>query len=620
MNDSGFQRLVFGVVVLPLIAVLATSTESASQRSGAVAGDAAVVADAAMRGDAAAVRDLLRGGADANASQGDGMSALHWAAQNGDAGIAEMLIYGGANLAAVTRLGEYTPLHLAARDGGGAVVRMLVEAGADVDAPTSTGAVTPLQFAAASGDVEAVTLLVEHGANVDVRESQWGQTPLMFAAAKNRAAAVGALLRAGADASITAKVIDISLREEQDRADQRRVNPSQRAQSGQPPSPPTTTAGRRVVMPPAPVATPGRAGGRGAAPPAQEGGQGAPTGFGARERLLGTTEIDPLSYADLVGTQGGLTALLLAAREGHRETVTVLLEAGADVNQLSAGDHTSAILMAAINGHFDLILDLLDNGADATVASDAGATPLYGVLNTHWQPKSRHPQPTDYRQQEASYLEVMEALLDAGADVNARLNRRLWYTTYNNDLLRIERTGATPFWRAAYATDVAAMRFLVARGADPDIPTARAPSRSRGDAGRQDLSGLPPVLVGGPAVYPIHAASGAGYGQGYAANAHRHVPDAWLASVRYLVEELDADVNARDLDGYNAVHHAASRGDNELIVYLVERGADVTAVSRRGQTTLDMANGPVQRIQPFPDTIALLERLGAKNNHNCVSC
>ncbi len=90
--------------------------------------------------------------------------------------------------------------------------------------------------------------------------------------------------------------------------------------------------------------------------------------------------------------------------------------------------------------------------------------------------------------------------------------------------------------------------------------------------------------------------------------------------MRYLVEELGADVNARDLNGYNAVHHAAARGDNELILYLVGRGADVTAVSRRGQTTVDMANGPVQRIQPFPETIALLERLGAKNNHNCVSC
>ena len=93
-----------------------------------------------------------------------------------------------------------------------------------------------------------------------------------------------------------------------------------------------------------------------------------------------------------------------------------------------------------------------------------------------------------------------------------------------------------------------------------------------------DPSGLPLVLVGGPAVYPIHAASGAGYGQGFAANAHRYAPDGWLPTVRYLVEEAGADVNSRDVDGYTAVHHAAARGDNELILYLVEHGADVTAV------------------------------------------
>ena len=121
-------------------------------------------------------------------------------------------------------------------------------------------------------------------------------------------------------------------------------------------------------------------------------------------------------------------------------------------------------------------------------------------------------------------------------------------------------------------------------------------------------------------MYPIHAASGVGHGQGYAANDHRHVPDGWLPSVRFLVEELGADVNARDHNGYTPVHHAAARGDNELIHYLVSKGADVTAVSRRGQTTVDMANGPVQRVQPFPKTVALLMSLGAKNNNKCVSC
>jgi uncharacterized protein len=128
------------------------------------------------------------------------------------------------------------------------------------------------------------------------------------------------------------------------------------------------------------------------------------------------------------------------------------------------------------------------------------------------------------------------------------------------------------------------------------------------------------VPIGGPSVTPLHAAAGVGYGEGFGANSHRYAPTGMLAAVKYLVEELGADVNAADHDGNTALHHAAARGDNEMILYLVSKGANVKAVDREGRTTVDMANGPVQRIQPFPETIALLEKLGAKNNHKCISC
>ncbi len=99
-----------------------------------------------------------------------------------------------------------------------------------------------------------------------------------------------------------------------------------------------------------------------------------------------------------------------------------------------------------------------------------------------------------------------------------------------------------------------------------------------------------------------------------------HAPDSWLAAVKFLVEEVGLDVNARDNDGYTPLHHAAARGDNDVILYLVSKGADVTVVARNGQTVADMANGPVQRVSPFPATVALLEKLGSKNNQRCVSC
>src|SRR5581483_1870123 len=151
-----------------------------------------------------------------------------------------------------------------------------------------------------------------------------------------------------------------------------------------------------------------------------------------------------------------------------------------------------------------------------------------------------------------------------------------------------------------------------------NLPGADPPAET--DSVKTDPSGLPPVPAGGPGVYPIHAASGVGYGEGFAANSHQHAPDAWLPAVKYLVEELHADVNARDFKGYSPLHHAAARGDNALILYLVSKGADIKAVSRTGQTVADMANGPVQRIVPFPEPVALAEKLGSKNSHKCKSC
>jgi ankyrin repeat protein len=360
-------------------------------------------------------------------------------------------------------------------------------------------------------------------------------------------------------------------------------------------------------------------------------GEGAPAAAQAPAPASRSSQVAgvnrPFKYNELIGKHGGLTALLFAARQGAADSVRALVEGGADVNQRSAGDQTSPMLIAAVNGHYDLVLYLLERGGDPNLASDAGMAPLYAVLNVEWAPKMFYPQPRAYQQQQAAYLEVMKALLDKGADPNARLQRKIWYTQYNFDLLRIDDAGATPFWRAAYASDIEAMRLLVARGADPAIATTRPAVNDRFRQGgtrsadeSRDHSGMPVVPIGGPDIPPLLAAAGAGYGEGFAGNAHRFAPTGMLAAVKYLIEEVGTDPNVRDSDGNSVVHHAASRGDNEMISYLVSKGADVTLVNRGGQTTVDMANGPVQRVQPYPATIKLLEGLGAKNNHKCVSC
>jgi ankyrin repeat protein len=327
-----------------------------------------------------------------------------------------------------------------------------------------------------------------------------------------------------------------------------------------------------------------------------------------------------------VGGKGGLTPLLFAIRDGQVAAVEALLAAGAQINHVSAGDKTSPLLMATINGRYDLAKALLAKGADPKLASDAGNTPLYATINIRWAAKSLYPQPTAQHQQQTTHLELMEQLIKAGADVNARLTKHLWYMSFNFDLLGVNTTGATPFWRAAYGLDVPAMKLLKQYGADHTIPTTKPPGRQRNADGElipeseTDPSGLPPIAPGGPGIYPLHAASGVGYGEGFAANSHQHAPGGWMPAVRYLIEELGVDVNQRDHNGYNAIHHASARGDNTLIEYLVSKGGDVKAISRRGQTTADMANGPVQRVPPFLETVELLVKLGSKNSNKCLSC
>ena len=533
------------------------------------------IADAAMRGDRADVLALIKQGADVNAPQGDGVTALHWAARQGDAELATALVAAGANVRAATRFGVYTPLHLAAERGSASIVKTLLRSGAAVDARTGTGA-TALMLASASGETTAVAALLDKGADVNAREYDRLQTPLIFAAANNRLEAVRLLIARGADKNAATKLTDLSaLSRNGENPDGRNlaVKPETR------PRPP------KILVP------------------------------GVERQHL---------FNEQVAWQGGMTPLLYAVRQGHAEVARALLDAGVDVNQRKGGDNASALLVATVNGQFDLAAMLLDRGANPNLIAENGVAPLYAAINLTWAPRAGYPQPRAQANQKLSYLDYMTRLLDAGADPNQRVSKKVWYSNYNFDQSGIDEAGATPFWRAAYGADVAAMKLLVSYGADPVIPTVKPVERPEtGDVGRRemrDVSGLPPVPVGGPGVPPLLAAAGAGFGEGFAGNSHRHAPGGMLAAVMYLVDELGADVNARDHEGNTAVHHAASRGDTDMVRYLVSKGADVKAVNREGQTTVDMANGPVQRVQPWPETIKYLESLGAKNNHKCLSC
>lgn len=511
------QNLISGLC----IALMLVSPAAAAQDSR--------LPDAAMRGDNATVQTLLAERIDVNAAQGDGTTALHWAAYRDDLLMVRMLIKAGANLEIKTRLNAITPLLMASENGSAEMIALLLDAGADPNSPKATGT-TPLMLAAASGSRDTVEVLLEHGARVDARESSYGQTALIYASALGRAAVIKLLVDHGADVNAITVLADI---------------------------------------------------------------HGVKSGY----------QNAPRSNRSRPTSMGGNTALHFAAREGHIDAVRELVVGGIDVNQVALSDDMTAISQAILNGHFDIAKFLLDHGADVTLASSGGLTPLYATIDARWASRTWYPPPS-VEQERTDYLDLIKELIAAGADTNARMGPKMWMRSFHGG--GPDTSGATPFWRAAEANDVSTMRLLVAAGADPQTPT---------------LDGVSPLQVA------------AGFGHSHQA-AHI-VPDARMATIEYLVDILDADVNFRDGKGYTPLHGAALVGRNDIIMFLVERGADVKVRSNMvngraddtdvdvadgtGDTIADYANGPSMNSTVYPDTVSLLIRLGSEFSTNCRS-
>jgi ankyrin repeat protein len=514
------------IIGLGLVVVLVGST---------VAGTTDVrLANAAMNDDLAAVRTLLGQKVDVNAPQGDGMTALHWAAYKDDVNLVKLLLEAGASVKPTTRNGAISPLSFAARNGNAEIIDLLLKAGADVNTASANGT-TVLMDAALSGNPEAINLLIDRGADVNAKEKQNGQTAVMFAAWENRAAAIKALAAHKADLSVTTKVIRLE-RETLD-------------ENGNPIN--------QTVNDPDYIR-----------------GDTRPRGAAAASEPSGNL------------IMGGLTAFLIASRDGNLDAVKALIEAGADPNQTSAGDRSSTLVIAIANGHYTVAKYLVDHGADPNLVNIDGLSPLWATANMRYAPVSWAPNPrTD---QEMDSLVLVADMLDRGADPNVRtLKRKLWFSPSSHDQTWADPRGSSAFWRAAEASDVDLMKLLVSRGADPNLP---------------NLIGTTPLTV----------AAGLGWVGNFSANA----PGQWMNAVKFCLDH-GADINAADQKGYTPLHGAAVRGDNEMIAFLVSKGADVKAVTKTGDTVADMANGPFEHAMPHPDTVAMLEKLGSKNNNNC---
>jgi len=560
------------------------------------------LADAAQQGDSEGVRTLLKQKVDVNAPQGDGSTALHWAAHNDDVAMAKMLLAAGASVKATTRIGTATPLFMACRNGNAAMIDLLIKAGSDPNSTDEHGT-TPLMMAASAGNPDGVKVLIEHGAGVNAREGVHGQTALMFAAALGRASAIQALLAGGADAGFTSKPVKLAKIPSSFEALQK---PGAEAASKGPQARGGAKSGDAPAQDKAAVDALANALGFKSAEyraGAEQGGgdlkdsvQKLIAKVDALEKKLpgaaakGANDDDPMRPPRDrgAGEMGGMTALLFAARDGHMQAARALIEAGADVNQISPADKTSPLVMAVANGHFDIAKFLLDSGSDPNAANDLGLTALYGAVDIQWAPKGWFPNP-DIGQEKVSYLDLMTALLDDGADPNARLGKKLWFRA-SGDHSWVDSGGATAFWRATQALDLTAMRLLIAHHADPDIPT------TGGDT-------------------PFMVACGIGWGYHYSVSS----PDYTVMDAAKYLTQLGADVNAADARGYTPLHGAAYLGNHELIAYLMDHGADIKAVAKDKNTVADMANGPTRFGIPHPETVTLLEKLGSANSHNCRS-
>src|SRR6185436_917287 len=450
------------------------------------------VADAAMRGDGAAVRALIGQKADVNAPQNDGATALHWAVYRGDRELVQLLIRAGANVRAANREGA-TPLWLASINSDPAILAALVEGGADVNEKLPLGR-TPLMVAARTGKLDAMKVLLDRGADPNAKDTLRGTTPLMWAADEGHADAIKLLIDRGADVKARSAPAERGRGPALGKSgDPRRavaalgaaiasgqqipglgqiggLNGTARAATQSDIDAAKNAGGRGDIAGAQGAAAGGGNGGRGAAAGAGRGGRGR--GGNAAGDANGFDENDDAAVAafgrrgQAAPKDGGeLTPLVFAVRANDLDSVKVILAAGADINQ-TTGYGWSPLLVATQNRYYKLGAYLLDHGADPNLANKGGWVPLYLATD------NRNIESGDYpvRKGDMDHLEFITLLLDKGANVNARVKDSTeTRTVFTNQWL--DENGATAFLRASQSGDLALMKLLLARGADPKIAT-----------------------------------------------------------------------------------------------------------------------------------------------------
>jgi ankyrin repeat protein len=513
--------------VLPV--VLATLMALSATAAFAAAGNDAL-GTAARAGDWDAVKAMLAKGLrgdQVNVADSDGTRPLHWAIRVDEVEIAQLLLRAGADAKAANRLGM-TPLFMAATNGNPVTIRLLLEAGASPNQVDTTGG-TVLMAATRTGSAESVRALLERGANPNVAEPQLQLTALMLASEAGYADVVRALLEKGADVRA-------------------------RSRTGATPAP-------RLPCQP------------------------NQTGCGSHGEGIVRGGLPERGMRPPI--PGAMTPLMYAAREGHIDATRLLLDAGADVNEVDKNG-IAPLLMAIGNNRIVMARFLIERGANIHAADAYGRTPLFEAVEI--RNVDLHYQTFEHMVTEADRKETLvfiKELLDRGADPNIRVAEvpplRRWMYLLGGSLAWVDFTGQTPFLLASLSGDVATMRLLLDYKADPKIAT---------------VAGTTPLMAAAGVNWVVHQT----YTEG---------EPALLEAVK-LCYELGMDVNATNSMKLTAVMGAANRGSNSIIEFLVSKGARLDVKDEIGRTPYNWAEGvflATNAPEAKPESMALINKL-----------
>jgi uncharacterized protein len=496
--------------------------------------------------------------------------------------VLSMVLWPVAAFASDTRLAE------AAMHEDAAAVRALIQQKADVNAVLPDGT-TALHWAVNADDLDTVNLLIQAGSNVKAKD-RYGFTPLYFACTNGSAAVIRKLLDAGADpnaadsggeaALMTATRsgnIDAVKALLQRGADVKAKDALTQQTALMWAVRSNFPAGVQIMLE------------YGAEINARTRTGKTPAirlpGAGGGSHGVGIVRSGWPEQGFQGETPGGMTPLLYAARDGRIDITRILIVAKADVQQADVNGITP-LLMAITNNHLDTAKFLLENAAAPNAADWWGRTPLYAAIEIRNRDYGRN---NEHEIDRPAALEVIRMLIDRGANVNARTKevpptRR--FVTPLGDLSWVDFTGQTAFLRAALAGDITVMRLLLEKGADPNIPTFAGTTALMAAAGVNWMTG----------------------------QTFTESKEALMEAVQLCLDK-GGDVNAKNSMGVTAVIGAANRGSDDILEFLVKKGARLDIKDKEGRTPLAWAEGvflATNAPEAKPSTMALIKRLLAR--------